>query len=246
MSSETNYMNWGYRISLIISVLSFLVAFVGLTLSDSVSDLIEKADVLATQDSTKLDGLADSNGYIDVLNFRNRGNVASKNINLVIDFESELPAYKLSSDEDIGGTDVDGRRLRVRMDRLSVSSSLKITMFSKFPIIYDASYIDDSGKHKISVENDTAQQSLIDIILLIVIIVSLLAIVWIYRRVSESALIDTLQNHQNEIQERLREVRDEIGNIEVVVREPGGSVVDGANNNDKGFSQRLADLINKI
>jgi hypothetical protein len=239
-------MNWGQRISLIISVLSFLVAFVGLTLSDSVSDLIEKADVLAIQDSTKLDGLADSNGYIDVLNFRNRGNIASKNINMVIDFESEVPDYKLSSDEDIGGTDVDGRRLRVRMDRLSVSSSLKITMFSKFPIIYDASYIDDSGKHKVSVDNDTAQRSLIDMILLLVIIVSLLAIVWIYRRASESALIDTLQNHQNEIQESLREVRDEIGNIEVVVKDPYGSVTAEPNGNDKGFSQRLADLMNKI
>lgn len=246
MSSGINYMNWGQRISLIISVLSFLVAFVGLTLSDSVSDLIEKADVLAIQDSTKLDGLADSNGYIDVLNFRNRGNVASKNINLVIDFESEVPVHKLLSDEDIGGADVDGRRLRVRMDRLSVSSRLKITMFSKSPIIYDASYIDDSGNHKVSVDNDTTQRSLIDMILLLVIIVSLLAIVWIYRRASESALIDTLQNHQKEIQESLREVRDEIGNIEVTVKEPYGSVTEEPIGSDKGFSQRLADLMNKI
>jgi hypothetical protein len=73
-----------------------------------------------------------------------------------------------------------------------------------------------------------------------------LAIVWIYRRASESALIDTLQNHQNEIQESLREVRDEIGNIEVVVKDPYGSVTAEPNGNDKGFSQRLADLMNKI
>lgn len=246
MPSRTNYMNWGQRISLAIAALSFLVSFIGLTLSDSVSDLIEKADVVAIQDTTKLDGLADSSGYIYTLNLRNRGNAASKNINLVIDFEPNIPDYKLSSEEDIGKADISGRRLRVRMDRLSINSSLKIRMFSKLPIIYEASYIDDSGKHKVSPKSDTAKRSLVDTILLLIIIVSLLTIVWIYRRVSESALIETLQNHQNEIQERLREVRDEIGNIEVVVRDSSGSVTTDPDDNDKGFSQRLADLMNKI
>lgn len=246
MSSGTNHMNWGQRISLVIAVLSFLVAFVSLTLSDSMSDLIDKADVIAIQDSTKLDGLADLDGYIVTLNLRNRGNSASNNINFIISFKSEVPEYRLSSDEDIGETDIKDRRLKVSMDRLSVSSSLKITMFSKLPIIYDAFYIDDRGKHKISVSNDTAQRSLVDMILLLVIIVSLLAIVWIYRRASESALIETLQNHQNEIQERLREVLDEIGNIEVVVKNPYGSVTGEPDVNDKGLTQRIADLITKL
>lgn len=246
MSSGTNHMSLGERISLAISVLSFIVAFVSLTLSDSMSDLIEKADVVATQESTKLDGLADSSGYIDTLNFRNRGNAASKNINLIVDFESEVPDYKLSSDEDIGKKDINGRRLRVRMDRLSTSSSLKITMFSKLPIVYEASYIDDSGNHKVSVNNDTAQRSLIDTILLLVIIGSLLGIVWIYRRASESALIETLQSHQNETQESLREIRDEIGNIEVIFKDSHDSATTEPDGNDKGINQRLADLINKI
>ncbi|MDX8399097.1 MAG: hypothetical protein R8K20_02475 [Gallionellaceae bacterium] len=161
--------------------------------------------------------------------------------------KSKTPSiFELSSDEDIEEKEVNGRRLKVRMDRLSINSSLKITMFSELPISYDTSYIDDSGNHKVSINSDVAQRSLIDMILLLVIIVSLLAIVWIYRRASESALMETLQSHQNEIQERLREVRDEIGNIEVVVKDPNGAVSTEPDDNDKGISQRLADLMNKI
>lgn len=243
MSSGTNHMSWGERISLTISVLTFLVAFIGLTLSDSVSDLIEKSDIVATQDSINLNGLTDSSGYIDTLKLRNRGNAASKNMILIIEFESGIPDYEISSNEDVGKTDVRGHRLRIRMDRLSVNSSLNIKMYSMLPVNYEASYIDDSGNYKVTSNNRTNQRSLVDMILLLLIIVSLLAIVWIYRRASESALIETLENHQNEIQERLREVRDEIGNIEVVVKDSSSSVT--TEPDDRGVSQRIADWMNK-
>lgn len=244
MSSGTNYMSWAERISLTISVLTFLVAFIGLTLSDSVSDLIEKSDIVATKDSINLNGLTDSSGYIDTLNLRNRGNAASKDMILIVEFESGIPDYEISSNEDVGKADVSGHRLRVRMDRLSINSSLSIKMYSMLPVSYEASYIDDSGNYKVTSNNGTNQRSLVDMILLLLVIVSLLAIVWIYRRASESALIEILENHQNEIQERLREVRDEIGNIEVVVKDTSGSVT--TEPDDKGVSQRLADWMNKI
>ncbi|WP_083003203.1 hypothetical protein [Halomonas sp. GT] len=246
MSSETKNMNLAQKISLTISVLTFVVGFVGLTLSDSVSDLIEKVDIVVIQDSIKLDGLAESDGYINTLNLRNRGNASSTNMILIVDFESKMPDYNISSDEDLGETDISGNRLRVRMDRLSINSSLSIKMFSKFPISYEASYIDDSGNHKLYANKDTAQRSLVDMILLLIVIISLLIIVWICRKASENALIETLQNHQNEIQDRLREVRDEIGNIEVVVKDSPNSVTAETEGNDKGFSQRLSDFMNKI
>lgn len=247
MSSGASYMNFGQKVSLTISVLGLIVAFTGLALSDGVSGLTKRADVVADWESTNLDGLADSPGYIDVLSFRNRGNAASKNVSLIINFDSEVPDYDLSSDEDIGEADIDGRRLKVRMERLSVGSNLKVSMFSRSPIVYDASYIDDSGNHKISInDNDTSRRSLVDFILLLVLIVSLLVIVWIFRRASESALMDTLESHHNEIQETLREVLDEIGNVEVAVKDSYGSSVTEPNGNDKGLSQRIAELMSKV
>lgn len=246
MSSGTKNMSLVERISLVTSALTFVVAFIGLTLSDSVSDLIEKADVVVIQDSIKLDGLAESNGYINTFNLRNQGNASSKNMILIIDFDSEIPDYNISSDEDLGETDISGHRLRVRIDRLSVNSSLNIKMFSRFPVSYEASYIDDSGNHELHANNGTAQRSLVDLILLITVIISLLAVVWIYRRASENALIEILQNHQNELQDSLREVRDEIGNIEVVVKDSTSSITAETEGNDKGFSQRLSDFMNKI
>jgi hypothetical protein len=56
----------------------------------------------------------------------------------------------------------------------------------------------------------------------------------------------TLETHQSEIQVKLREVRDEIGNIEVVVNEPNNTSATGLSENDKGIGQRLADFITKI
>lgn len=234
------------KASLVVSFLSFLVAFIGLTLSDNVLDLSKQAEIVAFEDSIKLNSLTNSNGYIGTLNLVNRGNLASKNIKIIINFSAEIPKFELSSDEDIGKEEVKGHSLKIPLDRLSSNSNLKVTMFSKSPISYDVHYIDDSGNYKIMKYSDTVQRSLLDLILIIVIIVSLLAIVWIFRRASESALIDTLESHQNKIQESLREVRDEIGNIEVVVNEPSSLEATGADSNDKGFGQRLADFITKI
>ena len=203
-------MGLGERISLVVSILSFLVAFIGLTLSDSVSHLSNKADIVAVNDSIKLNQLINYSGYIDTLNLKNRGRSASKNIKLIIEFSVGIPKFELSSDEDIGNTEIKGHRLKIPLKRLSSNSNLKITMFSESPISYDAHYIDDSGNHKITMYNETSQRSLLDVILALIIVVSLLAIVWIYRRASESALMTTLESHQNEIQEKLREVRDEV------------------------------------
>lgn len=233
----------GEKISLSVSVLSFLLAFIGLALGDSVSNLSKSAVIVAVTDSIKLSPLTNSNGYLSTLNLENRGNAASKNIKLIIEFSTKIPKYHLLTDEDIGKVEAEGRKLRIPLDRLSSDSNLKVTMFAESLISYEAHYIDDSGKNQIRMYNETVQSSLLDVFLLLVIIVSLLAIVWIYKRISESALIDTLESHQNDIQKRLREFRDEIGNIEVVVNEP--SNVDGAGVDDKGLRQRLADFITK-
>ena len=246
MSSKINKMDLGEKISLVISILSFLIAFIGLTLSDSVSNLSKKADIVAFEDSIKLNSLINSSGYISTLNLVNRGNAASKNIKLIIEYAVKIPKFELFSDEDIGEIEVKGYILKIPLDRLSNGSNVKIIMFSELPISYNAHYIDDSGNHNVATYREATKGSLLDVILLLIIIISLLAMVWIFRRSSESTLMDTLESHQNEIQEKLREVRDEIGNIEVIVNEPNNIVASGVDDSDKGIGQRLADLITKI
>tara|TARA_B100002019_G_C21247181_1_gene589034 strand:- start:326 stop:1066 length:741 start_codon:yes stop_codon:yes gene_type:complete len=246
MASGVNQMSWRERIYLLVSVLTFLVSFIGLALSESVSGLIAKPNIVAAQDSINLDKLTGSSGYIGILNLENQGDAASKSIVLIIDFESKIPDYTVTSDEVIGKTDISGRRLRVHMDRLSENSNLNFEMFSTSPISYEVSYIDDAGKNKINPNKSASQRSLLDMLFLILIIISLLVIVSMYRRASESALIETLQEHQSEIQERLREVRDEIGNIEVVVRDSPSAVSTKEDDNDRSVSQRLADFISKF
>lgn len=246
MSSTVNKIGWGERISLAVSILSFLVAFIGLTLSDSVSKISSKADIVVVNDTIKLDSLINQNGYIETINLKNRGRSASKNVKLIVEFSEEIPKFELTSDEDIGKPEVKERRLNIPLERLSSSSNLKIIMFSESPILYDLNYIDDSGNHKVTVYTESAQRNMLDMILLLVIIISLLATVWIYRRASESTLMATLETHQSEIQVKLREVRDEIGNIEVVVNEPNNASTAELNENDKGIGQRLADFITKI
>lgn len=208
MPSTVNKMSWGARASLTVSILSFVVAFIGLTLSDSVSKIISKSDVVAVSDTIKLNSLINQNGYIETLNLINRGSSASKNVKLIIEFSVEIPKFQLTSDEDIGKPEIKGLRLNVPLARLSSNSNLKITMFSESPISYNINYIDDSGNHKITMYSGLAQRSMLDMILILVIIISLLAIVWFFKKASESALMATLETHQNEIQIKLREMRD--------------------------------------
>ncbi|HFQ5049238.1 TPA: hypothetical protein ACGU7T_001254 [Vibrio vulnificus] len=243
MSSITKKMSLGERISLVVSILSFIVAFLGLTLSDGFLKLNNKADIVSVIDNIKLNTLTSQNGYIGVLNVMNIGEAASKNIKIIINFEYEVPKFEFFSDEDILDSEIKGRKLNISLERLSSDSNLKVVMYSDSPIKYGSNYIDDSGNHKIMNYTPSTQQSLMDVILVVVIIISLLVVVWIYRKASESALLEALEMHQNEIQVKLREVRDEIGNIEVVVNEPNNSTAT-IRDNDKGIGQRLADFMN--
>jgi hypothetical protein len=246
MSLVTNKMSLGEKITSIVSISSFFVAFIALTLSDDVSNLSSKAEIVTIKEAIKLKPLMNVDGYISIANLFNRGTAASNKIKVIVNFNTSVPKYELTSDEDIGIVEVKGLSLNVPLNRLSIDSNLKVTMYSSLPISYDIHYIDDSGNHKISEGVERPQRNILDIILLLVIIVSLLVIVWIYRKVSESSLLDTLESHQNEIQERLREVRDEIGNIEIVVNEPNNTGLSGHGENEKGIGQRLADFITKI
>lgn len=236
MSSVANNLSIVEKISLVVSVLTLVISFVALALSDSVSSISNKADIVAAKDSINLSPLIKYDGYIDTLRLKNRGRSASKDFKLIIEFADNIPKYELISDEYVGNPEVKGLRLNIPLPRLSSNSDLKITMFSELPISYEASYIDDSGNHEVTIEREVTQLNLLDMILITLVIVSLLAIVWIYRRASEGALIKALDNHQNEIRIKLREVRDEIGNIEIIVNEPI----------DKGYGQKISEFISKI
>lgn len=245
MSSGSSQKSWTEKALLVLSALTFLVSFVGLALSDSVASLWKGADVTALTNSTQLASLGRSNGYIETLLVENRGSAPSKNFDLVVEFSGDTPTLHFSSNEDIGEAGVEGNVLKIRMKRLSVNSRLKISMLSDLPIEYNASYIDDNGNQELLEYTTNGQQNLADIVFLLLVVISLLLIVWIYKRASESQLMVTLNIHQASIQESLREIRDEIGNIEVVVNEPASGVSSEPDDAGRGVRQRLADFMNR-
>lgn len=245
MSSIANKMGWGDKVTLLVSIIGLIISFFALALSDDLASVISKSEITASNDSISLVPLIEKKGYIDILNLKNKGNIASKNIKIIVEFSSGIPRFQLYSDEDIGKYEVLGERLSVPLERLSSNSSLKIAMFSENPISYVSSYIDDTGNHKVTMNKELSPRSFLEVLWVLVIIVSLLVIVWVYKRASESNLISTLVTHQNEVQVKLREIREEIGNIEVVVKEPSGLATSDDGDGAQGAIKRLSAYIMK-
>jgi len=63
------------------------------------------------------------------------------------------------------------------------------------------------------------------------------------QKIISKNLEETLESHQRDFQEKLREVKDEIGNIEITVNATNNIVADTPSSDDKGFTQRLAELM---
>ncbi|KWU50543.1 hypothetical protein [Pseudomonas palleroniana] len=245
MPSITSRMSLGEKFTLVISALSFIVGFFGLALSESVSNLYSDAKIFATKDSSNLNSLTGQEGYIGVITISNRGISASEKMKLVISFDSTPPKYEVTSDEEISKSETNGNDIKIFLDRLSKDAKIKLAMYSKLPISYRIQYIDNKGKGPIELEDHSKQDNIKEIILLLVTIISILVIFYIFRRHAETLVTEKINSHYIELQNKISELRDEIGNIEILISEPSNSSVPITEETSKGFTQRLADFMLK-
>ena len=231
------------RITLIISILTFLVAFLGFIFSESILGLSKSVEIVSIKESTNLNSLIGENSYIDTFTLKNIGNTTSKNIKLILTFSREVPKYELLSDEDVVKQETDKHKLQISLHRLANNSKLKLVMFSENKLSYQTHYIDDNGKNQITEYSGAISRNYWDIISMFVVVISMGIIVWVFRRTSNSNIEVTLENHQRDFQKKLREIKDEIGNIEVTITPTNGIPTDTGGSDERGITQRLADLI---
>jgi len=229
------------KITLIVAILSLLVASLGLILSDNVRRLTNNAEIVAVEDSVDLEPLIGQKGVIATETIVNKGTASSSNFRAIFKFDSVIPKYEIISDEKIGDIEVEGLAIKIPIDRLSINSSIKLIMYSPRSFEYSKRYIDDTGNYEFLKGIERSKFNTINLIFLIVIFLSLFFIVFFYKKASETVLISTLEAHQTEINRKIREVRDEVENIEVVI-----SDVDSNGENGKGLKKRLGDFISKF
>lgn len=123
MSTNYKRMSLSEKATLIISILSFLVAFIGFVLSDSISDLSKTVEITSSKESTNLNSLTGKKGYIDTLVLRNIGNETSKNIKIIVTFPQNVPKYEVLSDEDVLKQESNEKKLQISLDRFSNNST---------------------------------------------------------------------------------------------------------------------------
>ena len=116
-------------------------------------------------------------------------------------------------------------------------------MFSEKTLHYQVHYIDDNGKNEVTKHTSFNKRSYWDVLSIFVVVISMGIIAWIFRRASENNLEEALDSHQRDFQEKLREIKDEIGNIEITVTSTNGIPADSATSDGKGITQRLVDFI---
>ncbi len=226
---------------IIIAILSLLVSILGLVFSDNVLKLANNAEVVALKDSVKLKPLIGQKGLITTVTIINKGTAASINFRAIFKFDTVIPKYVITSDEKIGDIETEGLTIKIPIDRLSINSSIKLTMYSLESFDYSKRYIDDTGNYEFLRGIESSKLNIANLIFIIVIVLSLLFIVYFYKKVSETVLISTLEAHQTEINRKIREVRDEVENIEVIIND-----VDSNGENGKGLGKRLGDFISKF
>ncbi|MDO6428152.1 hypothetical protein Q4489_14120 [Thalassotalea sp. 1_MG-2023] len=243
MAANNNKMKLSEKITLIVSILSFLVAFLGFIFSESILGLSKSVEVISITESTNLNSLTSENGYIDTLTLKNIGNKTSKDIKLILTFSREVPKYELFSDEDVVKKEAGKHKLQISLNRLANNSKLKLVMFSENKLSYQTHYIDDNGKSEITEFSGVTSRNYWDVLPMFVVVISMGVIVWIFRRTSNSNIEAALESHQRDFQEKLREIKDEIGNIEVTITPTSGIPTDTGGSDERGITQRLVDLI---
>jgi len=243
MTNITRTMSFAEKAGLYIALAGLILSFITLILSDNISNLFGGANIVANKQEIHLKPLINKDEYIGVINIRNNGTKPSMNAKAIIEFDSKVPTFKVSSDETFK-RDTKDNKLILTLDRLSNNSSIMITIHSKFYNVKKINYIDDSGNQQISLGVNEKELNLLNLILLLIMLISLFVLIWIYRRVSENYLEKILEYHQNEMQEKLREIKDEISNIEIVINQPILNNIESQENSTGNLTHRIAEFMN--
>ena len=119
-------------------------------------------------------------------------------------------------------------------------------MHSKSQDVKKITYIDDSGNKEIVFGVVTKEFNLFNLVLLIIMLISLFVIIWIYKRISENYLEKTLEYHQNQMEEKLREIKNEISNIEITVNPPAQGNIGFQEHSITNLTRRLGEFINNV
>ena len=233
------------KITLFISILVLIVSSISVVLNDNISSLFGKVEIVSTKETIQLNKLIDSSGYIEVINIKNIGSVAAEEINILISFKDKVPKFKISSDEPIIDSNEKDNILTVTLKRLSNNANFKLILFSKSSTINDLHYIVDSGKKKILEEYKSNKIDILNLVLLLCIICSLFSIIWVYRRNSENYLINRLEKQHDDLNEKFREVIDEIKNIQIIIPEPIENSTSVKEKETKKTTSRLLDFLDK-
>lgn len=239
-------MNLSDRILVVMAALALIVSVIVLGISEDARSIYKVANLSLVKEVVDLKKINGGSGYVGFAKIENVGGAASEKLKLIFSFEGVVPKYEVTSDEDVGNITVKDKDLRVSMDRLSSSANLKVSMQSIAPISYVVKYVDDGGAGDVVSSVAGSTINILNVVFLIVIFGSLLVLVRIFRRASESNLISLLTAHQNSIQDGFREIRDEIGNIEVVVNDIGEGSGSASLAKTRGVTQRLSELMSKI
>jgi len=213
-------MPWKDRAGLVVASLSLIVSFLALAVSKDVVSVFKKSDLVSVRETLKLSKFSNDPSYLDILSVQNVGSGASGKLILIVGFDGSVPKYEVSSNEDVRNIEVNGGELRVAMDRLSSESKVKILMYSQKVASYRVGFVDDDGVGVVRDKSGPERVSMLSLTLMLVMILSLLLVVWISRRLMEGKVLKVLEVHQNSVQDRFREIQENIGNLESRVGGP--------------------------
>jgi hypothetical protein len=234
------------RITVLLSTLALIVSVIVLCISEDARSIYKGPELSLSKDYVDLKKVGGGSGYVGFAKIENKGGASSEKLKLIISFDGAIPKYDVQSDEDVGGVVVKDKDVRVSLDRLSSNASVNISMYSGSPFLYSVKFVDDSGGGEVGGFGGVKSINLINVFFIFLMIVSLLFLLRVFKRVSEADLKLLLENHHASICKDLRDVRNEIGDIEVFVNAAGTSQSTEPALRSKGVAQRLSEFMGKI
>lgn len=211
-------MSWKERLGLVVSVSSLLISFLALAVSKDVVSIFKKTELVYSAEVVDLSKVSSDSGVLEVLTVRNLGAAASGRLILRVGLSGGvIPKYDVSSNEDIKSVDVKGEELRISLDRLSSESKVLVQMYSPKPFVYTLRSVDDDGVGDVALQSPSARISLLSVFLLSLVFASMLAVVWVLKRLADGRVLMALGSHQIFVEDKLREIKEKVDGLEQLV-----------------------------
>jgi hypothetical protein len=246
-------MKYSEKINSVLAVLTFIIAFLTFTLSDSFSRALGEAELIIHEENVSLKDLGFTNGFINIIHIQNLGTASSEQTTLSLTYVSEIDKIKVFSDMNYQINVSDKKNYKISLERFPENSSVKVMTHTDKKVDYKAFYIDKKGKHQLTKNRFNADLKLFDISLVIVMLISIFWIFYIFKRSSETKLSNSinenknnLQDYQNGLISEIRALKDDINNIEIIIND--SSLIQPSDTEDKKgmtFQSRLVNFINQ-